>query len=94
MASDVSKQDLQLDVQNSKVIFKGYSASKKATYEVTLELYADIDPAASRIVHSARDVEMKLQKKDLKEEYWPRLLKDSKKQHFLRTDFDKVWRSI
>lgn len=26
----------------------------------------------------------------MKEEYWPRLLKDSKKMHFLRTDFDKV----
>ena len=32
---------------------------------------------------------MKLQKKELKEEYWPRLLKDSKKLHFLKTDFDK-----
>ena len=26
----------------------------------------------------------------MKEEYWPRLLKDNKKMHFLRTDFDKV----
>ena len=26
----------------------------------------------------------------MKEEYWPRLLKDNKKVHFLRTDFDKV----
>lgn len=28
--------------------------------------------------------------KELKEEYWPRLLKDSKKMHFLKTNFDKV----
>lgn len=33
---------------------------------------------------------MVLRKKDMKEEFWPRLLKDSKKAHFLRTDFDKV----
>ena len=33
---------------------------------------------------------MVLRKKELKEEYWPRLLKDSKKMHFLKTDFDKV----
>ncbi len=26
----------------------------------------------------------------MKEEYWPRLLKESKKMHFLKTDFDKV----
>lgn len=31
-----------------------------------------------------------LRKKELKEEYWPRLLKESKKMHFLKTDFDKV----
>lgn len=31
-----------------------------------------------------------LRKKELKTEYWPRLLKDSKKMHFLKTDFDKV----
>jgi hypothetical protein len=33
---------------------------------------------------------MVLRKKELKEEYWPRLLKDSKKVHYLKTDFDKV----
>lgn len=32
---------------------------------------------------------MVLRKKQLKEEYWPRLLKDNKKLHFLKTDFDK-----
>lgn len=30
-----------------------------------------------------------LRKKEAKEEYWPRLLKESKKMHFLKTDFDK-----
>ena len=33
-----------------------------------------------------------LRKKELKEEYWPRLLKDKAKVHYLRTDFDKVSR--
>jgi hypothetical protein len=32
---------------------------------------------------------MKLRKKDLKEDYWPRLLKDAAKVQFLKTDFDK-----
>ena len=26
----------------------------------------------------------------MKEEFWPRLLKEDKKVHFLKTDFDKV----
>ena len=35
-------------------------------------------------------MEFVLRKKEKKEEYWPRLLKESKKVHFLKTDFDKV----
>jgi hypothetical protein len=57
---------------------------------VTLDFYAEIDPSASKINHSPRAVELVLQKKELAEEYWPRLLKDSKKVHFLKTDFDRV----
>lgn len=52
-------------------------------------MYAEIDEAASKVHHTSRSVELKLVKKKLKEEYWPRLLKDSKKVHFLKTDFDK-----
>lgn len=81
---------MKLDVQPAHVTFSGYSTSKKANYEITMEFYEEVDPKESKIHHSARAVEMKLQKKDLKEEFWPRLLKDSKKQHYLKTDFDKV----
>jgi len=35
-------------------------------------------------------VHFQLRKKELKEEYWPRLLKESKRVHYLKTDFDKV----
>ncbi len=40
--------------------------------------------------HTSRDVEFVIRKKELKQEYWPRLLKESKKVHFLKTNFDKV----
>ncbi|EHK45396.1 hypothetical protein TRIATDRAFT_169917, partial [Trichoderma atroviride IMI 206040] len=86
---DVAKDDLKLDVQPTKVTFTGKSATLKNTYHVELELFAEIDPAESKINHTAKNVEMKLQKKELKEEYWPRLLKENKKLHFLKTDFDK-----
>jgi hypothetical protein len=55
-----------------------------------LEFYAEIDEKESKINHTPKNVEMVLRKKELKEEFWPRLLKDSKKIHFLKTDFDKV----
>lgn len=40
--------------------------------------------------HNDREVELILRKKELKEEYWPRLLATDKKAHFLKTNFDKV----
>jgi hypothetical protein len=88
-APDVSKSSIKLDVQPTFVNFSGYSDSKKAEYAVKLEFFGEIDPSASHVNHSSRAVEIKLQKKELKEEYWPRLLKDKAKQHYLKTDFDK-----
>jgi hypothetical protein len=54
-----------------------------------LTFFAEIDPAESKISHTAKNVELVLRKKELKDEFWPRLLKDNKKMHFLKTDFDK-----
>lgn len=87
---DVSKDKIKLDIKADSLTFSGYSETKKATYSVTLNFYAEIDPAASKTNHTARDVELVLQKKELGEEYWPRLLKDKARYHFLKTDFNKV----
>lgn len=86
---DVPSKSLQLDLTPTKLVFTGTSESKKTAYHVELEFYAEIDPANSKTHHTAANIQMVLRKKELKEEYWPRLLKDSKKAHFLRTDFDK-----
>lgn len=87
---DVAESKAKLDIQPTKVTFTGHSETKKCTFHVELELYAEIDPAETKKHHSARALELVLRKKELTDEYWPRLLKDSKKQHFLKTDFDKV----
>jgi hypothetical protein len=89
VATDVPESELKLDLQPAKLSFKGPSTSKKVTYAVDLEFYAEIDPKESKIHHTGRDIEMVLRKKELKEEFWPRLLKDNKKVHFLKTNFDK-----
>ncbi|KAL4727646.1 p23 chaperone protein wos2 [Fusarium chlamydosporum] len=86
---DVPKDSLTLDLQPTKLSFTGTSSTLKKKYHVELEFWGEIDPAESKINHTAKNVEIKLQKKELKEEYWPRLLKDSKRVHFLKTDFDK-----
>ena len=90
MVSDVPEKEMKLDLQPTKLTFTGTSTSKKVTYHVELEFYAEIDPKESRIHHTGRDIELVLRKKELKEEYWPRLLKESRKLHFLKTNFDKV----
>lgn len=63
---------------------------KGTKYSVSLDLYAEIDTENSKVHHSPRGVELILRKKNLGTEYWPRLLKESKKVHFVKTDFDKV----
>lgn len=87
---DVSPKDMKLDLTPTNLTFTGYSDTKKATYHVELEFYEEIDKENSKTHHTGRDIEMVLRKKELKEEYWPRLLKENKKVHFLKTDFDKV----
>jgi hypothetical protein len=86
---DIPKDDIKLDLKPQGLSFTGTSGTLKRKYHVDLEFYAEIDPAESKINHTSKNIEMKLQKKELSEEYWPRLLKDSKKLHFLKTDFDK-----
>jgi len=86
---DVPAKELKLDLSSTGLRFEGKSATLKKTYRVALDFFAEIDEDESKINHTARDIEIKLIKKELKEEYWPRLLKDSKKMHFLKTDFEK-----
>ncbi|KAI1093355.1 HSP20-like chaperone [Rostrohypoxylon terebratum] len=86
---DIPKENLKLDLQPTSLTFTGHSDTLKRTYHLELTFYAEIDPAESKTHHTARNVELKLRKKDLNDEYWPRLLKESKKVQFLKTDFDK-----
>ena len=87
---DVSDKGMSLSVKPTSLTFTGTSETKKTTYHVELEFFAEIDPENSKTNKSAAHIEFKLRKKELKEEYWPRLVKTDKKLHFLRTDFDKV----
>lgn len=89
-APDVPKDAAKLDLQATKISFEGASKTKKVTYKVDFEFFGEIDVAESKINHTDRDVEFVLRKKEQKEEYWPRLLKEKARSHWLKTDFDKV----
>jgi len=86
---DVQPKNLKLDIKDQSLTFDGHSDSLKRSFHVVLDFYAEIDPKESKINHTAKNIEMVLRKKELKEEFWPRLLKEAKKVHFLKTDFDK-----
>ncbi|KIW06655.1 uncharacterized protein PV09_02363 [Verruconis gallopava] len=86
---DVPADSLKLDIQPTYVEASGHSTTKNLNYKTKLELFAEIDPAKTKKNHTDRDLELVLYKKELKQEYWPRLLKEKGKVHFLRTDFDK-----
>lgn len=86
---DVPKSEADLKVTAKNVSFTG-DTKKGIKYHVSLDLYGEIDPDHTKVNHNDREVELVLRKKDLKEEFWPRLLSTDKKMHFLKTNFDKV----
>ncbi|TGO22606.1 hypothetical protein BPAE_0161g00110 [Botrytis paeoniae] len=79
----------KIDLKSQSLTYSGYSESLKRAYAVTLEFYEEIDENASKYNHTQKNTQFVLRKKELKEEFWPRLLKDAKKVHYLKTDFDK-----
>ncbi|KAH6971731.1 HSP20-like chaperone [Ilyonectria sp. MPI-CAGE-AT-0026] len=88
-APDVLKSDIKLDLKPTGVTFTGTSTTLKKTFHLDVEFFDEVVPEKSRINHTGKNIEMKLQKKELKEEYWPRLFKEKARYHFLKTDFDK-----
>jgi len=86
---DIPKENLKLDITPTSLTFTGRSDYLKKTYHVALEFYAEIDEKETKINHTSKNVQLVLRKKELKAEFWPRLLKEAKKVHYLKTDFDK-----
>jgi len=87
---DVPASSCKIDLKPTSLTFSGHSDTKNINYHVELNFYGEVDVENSKTNHTARDIEFVLRKKETKEEYWPRLLKDAKKAHYLKTDFDKV----
>lgn len=75
----------------SSISFKGSCGSKAVdskSFEIdSLQLFGEIDTEADRKEKlTGKSLQIVLTKKDLKEEYWPRLTKD-KRVNFVKTDF-------
>ncbi|KAK9476637.1 putative Hsp90 binding co-chaperone Sba1 [Lipomyces japonicus] len=85
-AEDVAKPEI--DLTETKLTYKGTSASGKE-YSLELEFFENIDVENSTRHTTGIGSFLILRKKESKAEFWPRLIKDKRKFHYIRTDFDK-----
>jgi hypothetical protein len=89
VAPDVSPSAAKIDLKPTSLSFAGHSQTKNIDYHVELDFFEEIDVEHSKTNHTASKIEFVLRKKEMKEEFWPRLTKEKQKLHFLKTDFDK-----
>ncbi|XP_003737019.1 co-chaperone protein daf-41 [Galendromus occidentalis] len=81
-------KNADLKIEADKVLFKG-DGGDKLHYACALNLNNKVKNDESKFVVRDRNIEVLLKKEE--EQYWPRLLKESTKMHWLRVDFNK-WR--
>lgn len=79
-----------ITLEPTKVYFKGMGGPDKKTFEVTIDLFGEIDIEESKYFVRERSIEFFLRKKE-EGPYWPSIFKDKKKVHWLKIDFNR-WR--
>jgi len=82
-------KNVNIKFDKTSLHFSGVGG-QKVDYNFTLEFFGEIDTEKSKYVILSRHIPMVIVKKEVGS-YWPRLLKDTTKVHWLKTDFDK-WR--
>ncbi|XP_076466112.1 prostaglandin E synthase 3-like [Babylonia areolata] len=78
-----------IDLKDKSFHFGGKGGTQNMDHDVTLELYAEIDPERSQCQKTERQIFFTLIKKDPNASFWPRLTKEKNKLHFLKTDFNR-----
>jgi len=81
-------KDAKVSIEKDKIIFSGKGGTDNLNHELTLELFGEVNEVDSKYYVRGRGVEILLVKPE-GSQYWKRLLKDDKKHHWLRVDFDK-----
>jgi len=84
-------KDPSVDLKSNSLHFKGKGGTGNTDHEFSMEFNKDINVEDSKYGSNGREILFTLPKTEEAQGFWPRLLKDSKKVHYLKTDFDK-WR--
>ncbi|KAF6029889.1 PTGES3 [Bugula neritina] len=83
---DCKSPDIKLT--ETTLTFKGTGGPQNDAHAVEITFFGEIDVEKSKYVVNSRNIPMVLFRKE-EGEYWPRLLKEKTKAHWLKTDFDK-----
>jgi len=78
-----------VEIKDGSLYFKGKGGTAQTDHEVLMEFNKEIAPENCKYETTGREIVFTLRKKEDSMGFWPRLLKDSKKAHYLKTDFSK-----
>lgn len=82
--------NVKLDLTSSNLKLSADSQDNDTHYELKLDFFEEIDTENShKNTESGHQIYLILRKKNLKEEFWPRLTKEKLRLHYIKTDFDK-----
>lgn len=82
-------KDEKIDLSADTLVFSGTRSEDGSKFAVTLEFFAPIDVPTSKYQTSPRDITFILMKADDTQSYWPRLVKEKAKMHYIMVDFSK-----
>jgi hypothetical protein len=86
---DPELSTLDLKVTETTLDIKAKSTTSEEEYDLHIDFYKDIDTSSVRQTITGSHIFFVLVKKDLDEEFWPRLTKEKVKYRNIRTDFDR-----
>jgi len=79
-----------IKIEPEQIVFHSVAGyEQQAVYDITIPLYAPVDPENSKTTVAGRYIELVLQKPSTDTKYWPQLTKEKKKYHWLKVDFKK-----
>jgi hypothetical protein len=71
-------------------LHSSHAGDEERSYELDLELFAEVDPADVKQATTGRSITLAIPKKEAADEHWPRLLKAAgKAPQFLKVDWDR-----
>lgn len=79
----------KIDLTSSNLAFSADSSDGASHYELSLDFFDEIDTENSHKHEAGNHIQFVLRKKKAQADYWPRLLKEKLKLHYIKTDFDK-----